>query len=88
MLSDFRRAREERLDIMNIIIDKKLKKRMESIKLSPYRSFKCVPCERFTDRNGVKKDEQGVYRCLICGRPVEIFQACLRADTHRQTVTE
>ena len=57
---------------MKIIIDRRLKNRLESLKLSPYRSFTCAPCARTTDRNGVKKDEHGIYRCLICGRPVEI----------------
>jgi ribosomal protein L37AE/L43A len=57
---------------MKIIIDRKLKNRLESLKLSPYRSFTCAPCARITDRNGVKKDEHGIYRCLICGKPVKI----------------
>lgn len=58
---------------MNIIIDPKLTKRLESVKLSPKRIFTCGPCERTTERNGVKKVE-GVYLCLICGKPVNVLE--------------
>ena len=55
---------------MKVIIDPRLTKRLESIKLSPNRMFTCKPCNRNVDRNGVKKVD-GVYVCLICSKPVE-----------------
>lgn len=58
---------------MNIVIDPKLTKRLESVKLSPHRIFRCDPCKRTTERNGVKKVE-GVYLCLICGKPVSVLE--------------
>ena len=59
---------------MNIIIDPNLKKRLESIRLHPARMFVCLPCVRVTDRNGVTKDAQGKYHCLICGNSVTVYE--------------
>ena len=56
---------------LKLVIDPRLKARMESIRISPNRSFYCGSCRVIRDRNGVNRDGKGGYVCLYCGKPIE-----------------
>ena len=57
---------------LKLVIDPKLKARMESIRIAPNRSFYCGTCRVVRDRNGVNKDiATGIYTCLYCGKQIE-----------------
>ena len=54
---------------LTVSIDKSVFDMIESIRISPPRSFWC-PEHGARDRNGVNKDGRGGYVCLICNKPI------------------